>query len=502
MNEQETPAERALRITLEDVSGTGARIKVIGVGGGGNNAVDRMARAGLGGGTVDLIVANTDIQALEQNHAPIRLQIGSKLTNGLGAGADPEIGERAALEDTEQLLSALAGADMVFVTAGMGGGTGTGAAPIVTSLASELGALTVAAVTMPFTFEGRMRARRAEQGLTRLRAAADSAITIPNDRLLGAIDRSLPLTQAFEVVDDVLVQAIRGITDLVIVPGLINLDFADLKTTMASKGAAIMGTGTGTGESRAVDAATRAVSSPLLERAGLEGARSVIINVTGGKDLSMIEVSEATSTVQQAAHEDANIIFGAVVDPTMDEEVKITVIATGFEKPEPAAAEPESVAVAASAAPTPNDLNAYVALQDQEAEEAERAVAVAGSPASEAVAVAGSSVPEAVAVAGSSAPAIIGESGEAEAPRIEAPDHSAVESMEESAADQAIAKARALSNFSIARRPTIELPDVPDEDAARTGEPAADIDLDIDIDEKGADRLDEDLPAFLRSAGK
>ena len=431
MNEPETSVERALRITLEDVSGTGARIKVVGVGGGGNNAVDRMSKAGLGGGTVDLIVVNTDKQALEQNSAPIRLQIGSKLTNGLGAGADPEIGERAALEDTEQLLSALAGADMIFITAGLGGGTGTGAAPIVTSLAAELGALTVAAVTMPFTFEGRVRARRAQQGLTRVHAAADSVITIPNDRLLGTIDRTMPLMQAFECVDDVLVQAIRGIADLVIVPGLINLDFADLKTTMAAKGPAIMGTGTATGESRAVDAATRAVSSPLLERAGLEGARSVIVNVTGGKDLSMIEVSEATTTVQEAAHEDANIIFGAVVDPSLGEEVKITVIATEFDQSKPAEVEPEAEATDVS-------------------------------------------------------------------------DHPAPVSLEESAADQAIAKARALTNFSIARRPTIDLPIASETSDAESGEPAADIDLDVDVGE-GKERtgvLDDRLPAFLRSAAE
>lgn len=485
MNQPETSAERALRITLEDVSGTGARIKVVGVGGGGNNAVDRMSKAGLGGGTVDLIVVNTDKQALEQNSAPIRLQIGSKLTNGLGAGADPEIGERAALEDTEQLLSALAGADMIFITAGLGGGTGTGAAPIVTSLASELGALTVAAVTMPFTFEGRVRARRAQQGLTRVHAAADSVITIPNDRLLGTIDRTMPLMQAFECVDDVLVQAIRGIADLVIVPGLINLDFADLKTTMAAKGPAIMGTGTATGESRAVDAATRAVSSPLLERAGLEGARSVIVNVTGGKDLSMIEVSEATTTVQEVAHEDANIIFGAVVDPSLGEEVKITVIATEFDQAKPAEVEPEAVAVAASAAPTPNDLNAYVARQDQEEEEAARAVAVAGSMSTE-------SVGEVVEAEGAGA----------EVADADVSDHPAPVSLEESAADQAIAKARALTNFSIARRPTIDLPIASDAEAAKSGEPAADIDLDVGEGKEGPGVIDDRLPAFLRSAGE
>ena len=485
MNGPESSAERALRITLEDAAGTGARIKVIGVGGGGNNAVDRMAAAGLGGSGVDLIVANTDQQALEQNNAPIRLQIGSKLTNGLGAGADPEIGEKAALEDTEQLIGALAGADMVFITAGLGGGTGTGAAPIVTSLAAELGALTVAAVTLPFTFEGRVRARRAQQGLGRLHKAADSVITIPNDRLLGTIDRALPITQAFEVVDDVLVQAIRGIADLVLVPGLINLDFADLKTTMSSKGMAIMGTGTGKGESRAMDAATRAVSSPLLDRAGLDGARSVIVNVTGGSDLSMMEVSEATTTVQEAAHEDANIIFGAVIDPAMDGEVKITVIATEFEPEAEAGTEGTALAAASSSAPTPNDLNAYVARQDQDVAEAAHGAAVADGRSSE----------------------VVGRSREAEAEskadRHEAAsellervvgddisDRPTAASLEESAADQAIAKARALSNLSIARRPTIELPIAPD--------PAAEVD--IDASDEGTEDIVDRLPAFLRSA--
>ncbi len=495
MNAPETAAERALRITLEDVSGTGARIKVIGVGGGGNNAVDRMVAAGLGEGGVEFVVANTDRQALEQNNAPVRLQIGGKLTNGLGAGADPAIGERAALEDTEQLLNALAGADMVFVTAGLGGGTGTGAAPIVTSLASELGALTVAAVTTPFTFEGRVRARRAQQGLVRLHEAADSVITIPNDRLLSTIDRQMPLTAAFEVVDDVLHQAIRGISDLVLVPGLINLDFADLKTTMSSKGTAIMGTGTGTGESRALDAATRAVSSPLLDHDGLEGARSVIVNVTGGSDLSMIEVSEATTAVQEAAHEDANIIFGAVIDPAMGGDVKITVIATEFDPVTPAETEEISTAVAVASAPTPNDLNAYVVRQQQDVEAAERAASVAGAPSS--------------GVVGEHDATDIAPASDAEemvAERVEmaiaddALDHPTAAAMGESATEQAIAKARALSSLAISRRPTFELPVASDPAATASGDMAADIDIGTNDDT--ADDVEEYLPAFLRSAGE
>ncbi len=497
MSGSETSAERALRITLEDVSGTGARIKVIGVGGGGNNAVDRMVTAGLGARGVDLIVVNTDKQALEQNSAPIRLQIGSKLTNGLGAGANPEVGEKAALEDTEQLLSALAGADMVFVTAGLGGGTGTGAAPIVTSLAAELGALTVGAVTLPFTFEGRVRARRAEGGLARLYAAADSVITIPNDRLLGNVDRSLPVTQAFEVVDDVLVQAIRGIADLVIVPGLINLDFADLKTTMASRGRAVMGTGCGQGESRALDAATRAVSSPLLERSGLEGAQSVIVNVTGGADLSMIEVSEAASTVQEAAHEDANIIFGAVINPDMDGEVKITVIATEFDEEKPSV-EPLPGSVPASSAPTPNDLNAYVVRRDQDTAAAARASAIADAPTSEVVG--GNDGNGGAAAEG------IAEQREAAAEPLElaangdVSDRPTAASLDDSASDQAIAKARALSNLTLARRPTFELPTVDDSAGEPSGDPAADID--IGEDDEAAQDVVSRLPAFLRSAGE
>jgi cell division protein FtsZ len=319
-----------LRITLDERIRPSARIKVIGVGGGGGNAVSRMVRAGFDG--VEFIVANTDAQALRLSQAPIKLQIGAKLTKGLGAGADPQVGRKAALEDTEQLLEALAGADMVFITTGLGGGTGTGGAPVIASLASELGALTIAVVTKPFKFEGKKRAAQAERGLAELRECVDSVITIPNERLLASIERHTLLTDAFAMADDVLRQAIQGISDLILVPGLINLDFADLKTIMNGMGIAVMGTGIAEGATRAVDAARLAISSPLLEDASIEGARGVIINITGGTDLSLVEVSEASSIIQEAAHEDANIIFGAVVDPRLEGRVKITVIATGFDR--------------------------------------------------------------------------------------------------------------------------------------------------------------------------
>jgi cell division protein FtsZ len=341
---------RSLRLRLDEEDRAGARIKVVGVGGGGGNAVSRMVAIGLDG--VEFMAANTDLQALRNSGAPIRLQIGGKLTKGLGAGADPTVGRAAALEDTDTILQALDGADMIFVTAGLGGGTGTGAAPVIASLAAELGALTIAVVTKPFKFEGRKRLLQAERGLEALKECVDTIITIPNDRLLTIIDRTTPLTDAFAAVDDVLRQAIQGISDLILVPGLINLDFADVKTIMAGMGLAMMGTGVAEGEDRAVEAARRAISSPLLEGASVSGSRGVIINVTGGPDLSLLEVSEASAIVQEAAHEDANIIFGAVVDPALKGKVKITVIATGF-GPE-AAARP-----AASAAETPCDLTAY-----------------------------------------------------------------------------------------------------------------------------------------------
>ena len=364
----EPAAEGDLRLTLEDTIRAGARIKVIGVGGGGSNAVGRMVAGGVRG--VDFIVANTDAQALAQNGAPVRLQIGAKVTNGLGAGADPNVGRQAALEDTEQLIAALSGADMVFVTAGLGGGTGTGAAPVVAALASELGALTIAVVTKPFKFEGKRRAVQAEHGLDELRASVDTVIAIPNERLLGHIEQATSLTDAFLLADDVLHQAIRGISDLILVPGMINLDFADVKTIMSGMGMAIMGTGHGEGKDRSVDAANRAIASPLIEEARVEGARGVIVNITGGSDLSMLEVSQATTIIHEAAHEEANIIFGAVVDPSMEGKVKITVIATDFEGLGGRSA-------SSSRSDTPVDLQ-YYAHRRQEENAAPMAVAAAG----------------------------------------------------------------------------------------------------------------------------
>jgi cell division protein FtsZ len=342
--------EQALRLTLDTEVRAGARIKVVGVGGGGSNAVNRMVRSGLSG--VEFVVANTDLQALQQSPASTKIQIGGKLTKGLGAGADPNVGRNAALEDTDKLIEVLDGADMVFVTTGLGGGTGTGAAPVIASLATELGALTIAVVTKPFKFEGKRRASQAERGLYELRECVDTVITIPNERLLATIDRRTPLPEAFAAADDILRQAIQGISDLILVPGLINLDFADVKTIMSGMGLAIMGTGVAEGEDRAMEAANRAISSPLLEDASVRGARGVIINVTGGTDISLLEVSEASSIIQEAAHEDANIIFGAVVDPTMEGTIKITVIATGFDKT-------DMVQRPVQESRTPSDLNNY-----------------------------------------------------------------------------------------------------------------------------------------------
>jgi cell division protein FtsZ len=345
----------SLRLTLDEATRAGARIKVVGVGGGGSNAVTRMVQAGLSG--VEFIVANTDAQALRANPAPIKIQIGSKLTKGLGAGADPNVGRQAALEDTDLIIQAISGADMVFVTTGLGGGTGTGAAPVIASLATELGALTIAVVTRPFKFEGKKRQRSAEEGLDALREAVDTVITIPNERLLSVIDRSTSMLDAFITADDVLRQAIQGISDLILVPGLINLDFADVKTIMSGMGVAMMGTATAEGSMRATDAANRAISSPLLEDASVNGARGVIINVTGGPDMSLMEVNEALTIIQEAAHEDANIIFGAVVDPQLHGRVKITVIATGFDH----VRADRSIIAGGTAAglPTPVDMGAY-----------------------------------------------------------------------------------------------------------------------------------------------
>ena len=338
------------RLTFDREPRRVASIKVVGVGGGGSNAVNRMVQVGLAG--VEFIVANTDLQALDHNRAAVKMQLGQKLTKGLGAGADPNIGRQAALEDTDTILAALSGADMIFVTTGLGGGTGTGAAPVIASLASELGALTIAVVTKPFRFEGKKRAMQAEAGLEALRECVDTVITIPNERLLSIIDRNTPLTEAFTLADDVLRQAIQGISDLILVPGLINLDFADVKTIMSGMGVAMMGTGIAEGENRAMEAARKAIASPLLEDSSVEGARGVIINVTGGPDMSLMEVSEASCVIQEAAHEDANIIFGAVVDPALTGKLKITVIATGFDRK----CMPRSVSGTVT---TPTDLTAY-----------------------------------------------------------------------------------------------------------------------------------------------
>jgi cell division protein FtsZ len=305
-----------------------ATIKVVGVGGGGNNAVSRMISAGLQG--IDFITINTDAQALRLSQAEQKIQIGVKLTKGLGAGANPEIGKKAAEESREDLTKTLKGADMVFVTAGMGGGTGTGATPVVAEVAKEIGALTVGVVTRPFTFEGRKRAEQAEIGINELRGKVDTLIIIPNDRLLQVADKQTPVIEAFRIADDVLRQGVQGISDLIAVPGLINLDFADVKTIMLNTGSALMGIGRASGEKRAAEAAKIAISSPLLETS-IEGAKGVLLNITGGANLGLFEVNEAAEIIASAADPDANIIFGAVIDTSLQDEIRVTVIATGFE---------------------------------------------------------------------------------------------------------------------------------------------------------------------------
>lgn len=322
-------SKNSISLCFEQDLLNGATIKVIGVGGGGCNAVNRMIESGIEG--VEFISANTDVQALRQTYAALKLQLGEKLTKGLGAGSDPETGRRAALEDTEKIIELLDGADMVFVTTGLGGGTGTGAAPIVSSLATELGALTVAVVTTPFAFEGRQRMKQAEIGLQELKESADTVLTIPNERLLGTVPSGMSLGDAFRFADDVLRQAVQGISDLITVPGVINLDFADVKTIMSNMGLALMGTGVAEGEERASEAARRAISSPLLEDTTIEGAHGVLINITGSHDLTLHEVSQASQIIQAAAHPEAHIIFGSVFDERMEDKIKITVIATGFE---------------------------------------------------------------------------------------------------------------------------------------------------------------------------
>ena len=334
-----------------------ARIKVIGIGGGGGNAVNTMIGSRLSG--VDFMVANTDAQSLDASQAPVRIQLGGTVTKGLGAGANPEIGRRAALEDQEVIKEYLEGSDMIFITAGMGGGTGTGGAPVLARVAREVGALTVGVVTKPFVFEGKKRMRQAEEGIEELKASVDTLIVIPNQRLLSIAAKTTTMLEAFHKADDVLLQAVRGISDLIITPGLINLDFADVRTVMAEMGLALMGASSASGENRAIEAAQKAISSPLLEDISIQGARGVLINITGGPDLCLHEVNEAASMIQEEAHDDANIIFGAVIDENMTDEIRITVIATGFgelreEKKVVQAAQTQAPAPAASVAKIAN----------------------------------------------------------------------------------------------------------------------------------------------------
>ena len=317
---------------LEECKSLGANLKLVGIGGGGCNAVNTMIQSNLSG--VEFIGANTDAQALAGCRAPMKIQLGAKLTRGLGAGANPEIGKNAMIEDRDRIREILTGADMVFITAGFGGGTGTGGGPILASIAKEVGALTVAVVTKPFLFEGRKRQKQAEEGLKELRKYVDTLITIPNQRLLNIAGRDMCLLETFRKADEVLLQAVKGISDLITVQGLINLDFADVRTVMSERGLALMGTGAASGENRAIEAAQRAISSPLLEDITIAGARGILINITGGPDLTLFEVNEASTLVQEEAHEEANIIFGAVIDENLREEMRVTVIATGFGKAE------------------------------------------------------------------------------------------------------------------------------------------------------------------------
>ena len=323
--------DNGLRICFNEEARNDARIKVIGVGGGGNNAVNRMIDSGME--HIEFIVANTDLQALRMSRAATKIQLGVKLTNGLGAGANPEIGRKAALEDSDKIIEVLEGADMVFITAGLGGGTGTGAAPIIASLASEMGALTVAVVTKPFAFEGKRRMQQAERGIAELMESVDTTIVIPNEKLL-AVAENAGFFESFRIADDILRQGVQGISDIITIPGIINRDFADVKAIMAGMGYAVMGTATASGEHRTVEAAQRAIASPLLEAGAIDGARGILINITGSNSLKLAEVQQACTIIQGAAHEDANIIFGAVLDEKMKDAVKITVIATGFREAE------------------------------------------------------------------------------------------------------------------------------------------------------------------------
>ena len=317
-------------IEFDENRNMAARVKIIGVGGGGNNALNTMISSQLTG--VEFIAANTDAQALTANLSPMKFQLGASLTKGLGAGANPEVGRKAALEDVEMIREILKGADMVFITAGLGGGTGTGGAPVIAEVAREMGALTVAIVTKPFHFEGKKRMKQAEEGLANLKMTADALITIPNQRLLSISGKNMTLLETFKKADEILYHAAKGISDIIVGHGIINLDFADVRAVMSETGMAMMGTGIASGENRSLEAAQKAISSPLLEDISIEGARGLLINVTGGENMTLSEINEATSLIQKEANEDANVIWGMVIDPSMKEDIRITVIATGFGK--------------------------------------------------------------------------------------------------------------------------------------------------------------------------
>ena len=315
---------------IEEVRGQKAKIKVIGAGGAGGNAINNMIASNLQG--VEFVGVNTDLQVLETSLAPVKVQIGKELTRGLGAGSNPEIGRQGALEDRTAIMDCMEDCDMVFITAGMGGGTGTGAAPVIAEIAREMGVLTVAVVTKPFFYEGKKRLMNAEAGIKELGKHVDTLIVIPNDRISLVVEKGTPMLKSFSIANDVLRQAVQGISDIILVPGLINVDFADVKTIMDNVGRAVMGSGVGTGEGRAFDAAKKAISNPLLEDSSIEGARGILINITGGLELSLSEVQEATALIYDSAHEDVNVIFGAVIDPDIKDEVRVTVIATGFDE--------------------------------------------------------------------------------------------------------------------------------------------------------------------------
>ncbi|MCB0262360.1 MAG: cell division protein FtsZ [Calditrichaeota bacterium] len=365
-----------MAIEFDERAELNAKLKVVGVGGAGGNAINTMVQAGLAG--VDFISINTDGQSLEQNKAQTRIQIGKELTQGLGAGANPEIGRKAVDEDREEVKRSIAGADMVFVTAGMGGGTGTGAAPVVAEIAKEMGALTVGIVSKPFNFEGIKRLQRAEAGIQEMRRQVDTLIVIPNQRLFAVVDKSTPLLDAFKVADEVLLHATKGISDLITVPGLINLDFADVRTIMSEMGDALMGTGHASGESKAVQAAQQAISSPLLEGVSIRGARGVLVNITGGTDMSLYEVSEATSIIYEEAGEDANVIFGAVINEELNDEIFITVIATGFNTEEKVVIQPPATKTDANAGTTSRLLDLPTFMREKKIRTDESATPAAG----------------------------------------------------------------------------------------------------------------------------